>query len=161
MFLSNIEKMPNMRGASHRHHAHLPSQHGTQCCPQVVQYGVAIQTISAHSEAVFVYNGAMLSATSRVAPALCVDMGGGSTEVCVGHSGRPTAVCCISLGSSKLVNQMPKLLEEGVADRSEMLECMWRVREYLQRTDTSPVRNELVRSPLSVLARSLPPFSAV
>jgi exopolyphosphatase/pppGpp-phosphohydrolase len=111
-----------------------------------VQFGLTIQVISAQSEAVFVYNGAMLSAVAPMEPAMCMDMGGGSTEVCCGHSGRPTAVSCISLGSSKLANKMPKLLETGLADREEMMQCMHRIREYLRHADTSAVHAALVRS---------------
>lgn len=76
---------------------------------------------------------------------MCMDMGGGSTEVCCGHSGRARAVSCIGIGSSRLANDMPTLLSSGVADRDEMLACMHDVRQQLQRTDTSAVRAELVR----------------
>ena len=112
-----------------------------------MQFGVSIEIISAQREAEFVFNGAMLCAASPIAPAMCVDMGGGSTEVCVGHGGEPTAVACIGLGSSKLVHSMPQLAGEGVADRGEMLECMQRVREHLLTVDVSAVREELVRPP--------------
>lgn len=109
-----------------------------------MQFGLTIQVISAQCEAVFVYNGAMLSAVAPMEPAMCMDIGGGSTEVCCGHSGRPTAMSCISLGSSKLANEMPKLSGEGVADREEMMQCMHRVREYLKDADTSAVQAALV-----------------
>ena len=112
-----------------------------------MQHGVAIQVISARTEAAFVFNGAMLSAVSPMDPAVCIDMGGGSTEVCVGHGSDPTAIACISLGSSKLVHSMPRLLEEGFADRDEMLQCMQRVRAHLETVNVSAVREELVRNP--------------
>ena len=91
------------------------------------------------------YNGAMLSAVAPLEAAMCMDMGGGSTEVCCGVNGRPRAVSCIGIGSSRLANGMPTLLASGVADRDEMLACMCSVREQLQATDTSAVRAELVR----------------
>ena len=117
--------------------------------PIKLQFGIDIQVITPHSEAVFVYNGAMLAAPDPTAPALCMDMGGGSTEVVVGYNGRPSTVCEIGIGSTKLKIGMPQLQGEGVADRTEMRECRRRCRRVLQQSDLAPALQEMVRPALT------------
>ena len=107
---------------------------------------MGIHVISPHSEAVFVYAGAMLSAMSTLEPALCMDLGGGSTEVVVGDKGRPTTVCEVALGSTKLLSEMQTLADTGVAAVEEIAACQTHVRRHLQQADTAAVRSELVRA---------------
>lgn len=100
--------------------------------------GVKIEVISGAEEARLIYIGAMHALPIFAQKALLIDIGGGSTEIAIGHKGQITYVHSAKLGAIRLTK---RFFPKGISTPERIEEC----RDYI-RGDWSPTMKRVIEN---------------
>lgn len=108
--------------------------------------GIEVEVIAGHEEARLIHLGVLQALPVYDRPLLLCDIGGGSTELLIGHRGEVLAARSVKLGAIRMTQ---RFFAEGAVSRKAVKHA----REYVRST-IAPFAHELTRHPVDIAVGS-------